>query len=309
MGTQPSEDKNLTASALAVALVALIIATAQLLGQYFATADGYRRCQPSVMGAWGKHTRLRWRWSQFRFETVFTTPEIMLLPLERPEERSNSHKLEHNRSLKWIASPETPTPACPTWQGNLLRVEEIDDCYLGPIQSRCDASSFTKGTPEVACWLPFLQSLHDCEMGVFRLGCYANLIDSKVLRRPACRFVQSSWDFMSPDLIYPLALTSVGDIAVMIERLRIKWSSFRPKDGVMRAGRSLVVYSTLVRSIGPILHFSNGRAQFDHLVKAPSLNLTQPEEVYVPSSDADMMRFGLLPIERSVLCQIEYLAM
>lgn len=71
-----SDDNNISIAAIVVALVALIVALGQLFGQYFATADGYRRCQPSVMGRWAKFTRLRWRWSQFRFETLYTTPEI-----------------------------------------------------------------------------------------------------------------------------------------------------------------------------------------------------------------------------------------
>jgi hypothetical protein len=65
-------------TALVVALVALITTIGQLLQQYFATADGYRRCQRSVMGDWAQRTRLRWRWSQFRFETLYTTPEISI---------------------------------------------------------------------------------------------------------------------------------------------------------------------------------------------------------------------------------------
>lgn len=47
-------DTNIAMVALAVALIALIVIYGQLLGQYFATADYYRRCQPSVMGPWAK---------------------------------------------------------------------------------------------------------------------------------------------------------------------------------------------------------------------------------------------------------------
>ena len=72
-------DNNLAITALAVALAALTVALGQILGQYFATADGYRRCQASVMGPLADKTRLRWRWSQFRFETFFTTPTIVML--------------------------------------------------------------------------------------------------------------------------------------------------------------------------------------------------------------------------------------
>jgi hypothetical protein len=69
---------HLAAAALAIALVALFTALGQLLQQYFATADGYRRCQKSVMGEYAKRTHLRWRWREFRFETLYTVPEIFM---------------------------------------------------------------------------------------------------------------------------------------------------------------------------------------------------------------------------------------
>src|SRR6266536_684882 len=81
MPSSLSDDTNVAAVALAVALVSLLTTVGQLLQQYFATADGYQRCQPSVMGPWAKRTRLRWRWTQFRFETLFTTPDIVLYNL------------------------------------------------------------------------------------------------------------------------------------------------------------------------------------------------------------------------------------
>jgi hypothetical protein len=65
--------------ALIVAVVALIISGWQLAQQLFATAtDGKRFCQGSVMGIWARKTRLSWRWSQIRFETKYTTPELRM---------------------------------------------------------------------------------------------------------------------------------------------------------------------------------------------------------------------------------------
>ena len=80
-----SGETSLGAAALVIALVALAISTGQLLQQIFSTAEGYRRCQPSVLGPWAKYTRLRWRWSQFRFEVIYTTPriELVMLPFNR----------------------------------------------------------------------------------------------------------------------------------------------------------------------------------------------------------------------------------
>ena len=65
---------------LIVALVALLVALLQALQQYSGTADGYRRCQKSVMGKWAKYThrRFKWRRGEFRFEIVFAVPQILL---------------------------------------------------------------------------------------------------------------------------------------------------------------------------------------------------------------------------------------
>ncbi|KAL8687283.1 MAG: hypothetical protein Q9224_005197 [Gallowayella concinna] len=65
-------------TALVISIVALFVTTAQLLSQIFSTAEGYRRCQPSVIGPWANLTKRKWRWSSFRFETLVVTPEIVL---------------------------------------------------------------------------------------------------------------------------------------------------------------------------------------------------------------------------------------
>jgi len=69
---------HLAVVALIVSLIALLFTLIQLLAQIFATADGYRRCQPSVLGRWAALTKMRWRWTQFRFETLYSTPDILL---------------------------------------------------------------------------------------------------------------------------------------------------------------------------------------------------------------------------------------
>jgi len=56
--TMAGVDTNLAATALAIALVALVVALGQLFQQYLGTADGYRRCQISVMGGYAKRTQL-----------------------------------------------------------------------------------------------------------------------------------------------------------------------------------------------------------------------------------------------------------
>lgn len=74
----PSEQDNTAIVAIVIALIAFFVTTAQLLQALFGTAIGYRQCQPSVMGGWATKTRRKWRWSEFRFETIFTTPNFRL---------------------------------------------------------------------------------------------------------------------------------------------------------------------------------------------------------------------------------------
>ncbi|KAF4549342.1 Hypothetical protein D9617_22g066880 [Elsinoe fawcettii] len=64
--------------ALVVALIALVIATGQLADAILGRANGYRRCQESVMGDWAIFTHLKWRWSLLGFETRYVTPHIFI---------------------------------------------------------------------------------------------------------------------------------------------------------------------------------------------------------------------------------------
>ena len=108
--------------ALIVALLALVIALGQLIQQIFGTADGYRRCQQSVIGPWAKYTKLRWRWSQFRFETKFATPDIRLKDARLGEgyyDLSGSQSHVADRSL--LQSESEPESAV-SWGRFLLEV-------------------------------------------------------------------------------------------------------------------------------------------------------------------------------------------
>ncbi|KAL9110320.1 MAG: hypothetical protein Q9227_005051 [Pyrenula ochraceoflavens] len=63
---------------LVIALVAFILALIQATQTTIGTADGLRKCKPSVMGPFGRLTRLRPVWWELRMETRYTTPEIVL---------------------------------------------------------------------------------------------------------------------------------------------------------------------------------------------------------------------------------------
>lgn len=148
-----SDGNTISVVALSVALVALVIALGQLLGQYFATADGYRRCQSSVMGPWARYTRLSWRWRQFRFETYFTTPQIIFLPDGHDSGRSGR---SGNSAL--------------STQDTLMisNREGIDPCIRELFILNKDGGK----DEEVVCWLSLLQSLFLNRWKLEQFGCY-----------------------------------------------------------------------------------------------------------------------------------------
>lgn len=249
----PSGD-TLSVAALAVALVALIVALGQILGQYFATAEGYRRCQASVMGPWARKTRMQWRWSQFRFETFFTTPEFVLRDCITPLRDGSVFILDTNPGP--YSLPHLP-------------MDELVDI------TQCN---------EMVCWISFLQSLYKNEEVLLKERCYSSSILSSQLARPGIIFRERSWDFMSPEIVRPFAVTNISDIGVIARRLGMTWTDFRPEDGVMRAeGNGHVLNSTMIRSIGVILQYM--------YVGPASLQ----SNTYIPSREADMLGFGILP--------------
>ncbi|TVY17056.1 hypothetical protein LARI1_G004501 [Lachnellula arida] len=253
MGTA---DVSIAATALAIALVAFVTALGQLLQQYFATADGYRRCQRSVMGEWASRTRLRWRWREFRFETLYTTPEIFMTS----------------------TGPDRPD-------------QVLIEVTLAPYPHASPRGIRNTVINETVCWVTFLHQLH-------MLGARNGVCDTPGISLPALCFQERSWDFQLPDVVRPLAVCTVSDIAIMARRLGMRWKDFRPYDGSLKAeGHFQVMTSTNVRSLGILLQYSYTRNE----VWRPALRsgllrgyTKQKEERYIPSTGADLFGFGFI---------------
>lgn len=279
--TMSNEDTNIALAAVAIALCAMLISSGQLLGQYFATAEGYRRCQPSVMGLWAKCTRLRWRWRQFRFETLFTVPEIFVTTFHIDQNKQRVTAISTNDRIEHISG--SPQSCKSTMIVSAYREER---------------------STELVCWLAFLASLHRNEWELQRYGCYSRDLSydnpgvQKQLAGPVVRFREMSWDFMPPDIVRPLAVTTVSDIAIMARRLGMSWEIFNPEEGTMRAeGNGHGISSTFVRSIGVILQYIpiTRSATYSPKLLSSFVRELSKSELYVPTREADMMGFGILP--------------
>ena len=66
-----------------------------------------------------------------------------------------------------------------------------------------------------------------------------------------------SWDFMPPDVVRPIASTTLGCLITMAYSLDMNWTDFRLDEGIMRAvggGRSLS--TSIVRGMGLVVEYS-----------------------------------------------------
>lgn len=98
---------NIAVVALVVSLVALLIALAQLSQQLLGTADGYRRCASSIIGIWAQRRHRKFLWSEFRFETQFVTPQIVLVT-----PAAFFKELEDNSEVWRLNAPELLDTRC-----------------------------------------------------------------------------------------------------------------------------------------------------------------------------------------------------
>ena len=333
-----SETDSVSVIALVVSLVALFTTLGQLLQQYFATADGFRRCQSSVMGDWGGRTHRRWRWRQFRFETLYTTPEIFIADREMSERDDTililGDKISRKRTLappSTIWNKETDSKVQPLTgvsvdsgirqggepekgrhQSGLSRVASTLSTRLPGQLSR--ASPIQNNRDELVSWLPLLHWLHE----VTRASLEGDEIpdpkntddatpDSLLTwrRYPALVMQERSWDFQPPDVIRPLAKTTVSDIAIMARRMGMRWKEFRPEEGIMRAeGHSHIITSTVVRSLGLVLQYSyTGRSK--RLARPSQWRNTvagsvykEREEIYISTPAADRFGAGVIRGQR-----------
>ena len=232
---------NLSAAALAFALFSFIVATVQALGQYFSTADGYRRCKASLVGHWADKVRLRWRWRQLRFESMFTTPDIFVSSY-RYDEHQDIIPDDKRDDLEWISLPGMHEKfyhdIFSKATSRSKKIKELDQIYPLP------------ESQDLACWLYLLESIRLNEIQRQGSGLYTAPSGTQFFS-PACRLRERSWDLLSPELVWPLARTTVSDIAIIVRRLGMTWRAFQPEEGIMSAeGNGHLVYSTYVRSLG-----------------------------------------------------------
>ena len=279
-------------SGLVIALVALVISLFQLLQQLFATADGYRNCQSTVIGPWAKLTKRRPVFWQIRIRTIYKVPYIVVGYCDHEEifcitgsdeSRKRSYCPKLNQG-KWPS--KTLVGEMVSWIFFLDQLHYLASSYPETLRSIARRSS----DPEP-------------------IGSELNIRSSNLAPLsygPCVKLLRRSWDFMSPDIIKPLAgkkrgsahqgklltdlaaVSNLGSIAILARRLGMTWTQFRPDDSVLRAeGNRMTITSTNIRSVGTILVFSRRQWQKPEM---------RHSDLYIPTIEADMMGFGIVPV-------------
>ena len=292
-----ASDTTISTIALAVALVALVTTVSQVLGQFLATADGYRRCQSSVMGGWAKLTHRRFRWSEMRFETLYTTPQFGLFPYMPGQSVSKEVDAYGTKEIHYQLDGSAWTKKatyCETTRGPHLAGGTENVSWLRFIEalhknSKDSLKFFGISSNEIA-WRNEPSTAKDLMAQEMILGDITqHAYGSKGYLIPDLKMQRRCWDFVPPEVVRPLASVTVCDIAVMARRLGMVWKQFEPLDGNLRAeGNGHTITSTAVRSMGTVLQI--GIKDF-----LPSADPTEElNELYIPCEAADKMGFGIV---------------
>ncbi|KEF52965.1 uncharacterized protein A1O9_10871 [Exophiala aquamarina CBS 119918] len=281
-----ANEADIALAALIIGLSALLIATGQLIQQLFSTADGYRRCQASVIGPWSRQTRLVWHWSQFRFETKFTTPDIVLF--ERRSHHLGAKGLENfkhkNKKVIDLNCPNLPTELRET---------------VTPIRE--DSGDQPLG--DMVTWTLLLRQLHRLQ-GRWYQAYQPNLLPSTDPNhivaygtRISIVYQERTWDLLPPDIIRPMASSRLGTIIVLSLRLGMQWENIDISNGAMRAeGNGHTLLSTIIRGLGIAFQYSfNSEADCNR--NGPSLFHKSgfKSKILIPRRSTDKMSCGIIP--------------
>lgn len=296
--------------ALVVSLIALAIACIQLLQQLFGTADGYRRCDSSVMGIWSKTRRSPFVARELRYETTYVTPQIALFSPRDFQDAEN----EFENGIYWLSRSKLQEPCCKLIKETVhpfhARSSKQTN-HQSPVQEELDGQDRRSGqdlekTPKgwlasdqnrrkpkkrgaqtdlLVTWLLLLQELHsvyssywpgECAMCRLRSNPMDSIPDRKpahiqkeassvkdkeldnfARRDPAIIYRRWNWDFMPPEMVRPLAESTLGDIVILALRMGMQWRILEPENSKLQAdGNGYIMSATDVKGLGMVLRLT-----------------------------------------------------
>lgn len=276
---------NLSVVALIVSLVALVISSGQFAQQIFGTADGYRRCQDSVIGPWSRKTRLVWRWTQFRFETKFTTPEIVLHTRTSNE---NDYKLNHlSSSHKRQATGDVIE------LGHEYLPHELRETFE-PTKKYAEYSR----NGDTVTWISFLRQLYLLQSSKHDFYDFHEAHRPQSDSRIGVIYRERTWDLMPPDMTLPVASSRLGTLIVLALRLGMTWENLDVGEGILRAtGNGHTLIATTIRGLGITFQYSfNPDAEIKQTTSSSEhIWGVRDSNRFIPSRTTDLMACGFMP--------------
>jgi hypothetical protein len=92
-----------------------------------------------------------------------------------------------------------------------------------------------------------------------------------------------SWDFMPPDIVRPVASTTIGCLIAMAHRLGMAWIQFGLDEGRLRAsGNGRSFSATTVRGMGLVVEYNCNGSEVLNGIRT----------LGIPSADADKLRLA-----------------
>jgi len=86
---------------------------------------------------------------------------------------------------------------------------------------------------------------------------------------------------MPPDIVRPVASTTVGCLITMAYRLNMTWTDFRLDEGVLRAvGEGRSFSTSIVRGMGLVVEYGRSASNPDHKNRVPSKVADQVRTIY-----------------------------
>lgn len=291
-------------TALIVATFAFLVAIGQILGQYLNTADGFRRCQQQVIGGWAHKTRRQFRWQQFRFEVLYTTPRIAIVPESKLYFLRGSEKEKYKRVITPNGSESSLTEISNSTDS---REQTYSSRDTGRFVGRLDGPSLAQ-TAYLASWISMIDRLHNVQ-GLYQnsyklslgggknnykgisLPSQANFADGTIVQTFPCLVpCEQSWDFMPPELLRPVASVTLGDLIVLAHRMGMTWQELRLGTGVLHAeGHGQSMFASMARGFGIMVQYTRDEAyEVKNIIR-------ECEKLLIPSMAADKLAFGIIP--------------
>ncbi|KAF2235588.1 hypothetical protein EV356DRAFT_514115 [Viridothelium virens] len=306
------QSDKLALVALVVSLIALCNGFVQAAQQLLSTAQGYRNCKEEIIGPWSATRHRRWIWREFRYEVLYQTPEIMLLTdagLEEEQKRrlvcflnrvQSDPKSYRYRSI-WrtlFGQRAGQTNAIESTAHSRLKTYDRKTWEQGS-GPKPNTPSIDVALGSAVNWQTLVQVLHNvytaywpaecaCSMAIgYSLQTRSSFVERRTTAAVAYRL--QTWDFNPPEVVRPLALTTVGDIVVLVMRMGMTWRELQPGNARMQAdGGGYNVTSSEIRGVGTVLRFGVEIQE-------------QPLIAYIPSTDSDKMLCGILPVDTELI--------